>query len=434
MKRVVHLACTILMTLPTIALAQPEPALTPTLDEQYIALAEQTPGFGGLYLDPETGRTVVRLKDLGKAPEARKAVQAFLNGRGITPLLLPGTPRAGGTLQDLTFVKGDYDFRELAQWRRQIEETALEVITMSDVDEVKNRVFIGVLDEAAREQVAGSLEGLGIPAKAVVLKVIPPVEVDNLQGFARPVRGGLQVEAPGVCTLGFVALREYPGQIYDFGGPRYVITNSHCTSAFAVDSNDVIGQPNLANPIGTEFSDPPFRNNSSDPLCPTSSFICRRSDAAMFELYDNSSATSTFNGVATASGLTLTGTTFYAGKQQGYATNQRVAKIGRTTGQTSGTITNTCVNVPIAGRIMVCQMYATYSVAGGDSGSPVWYTDLSGNRWILGIHWGRDNLQNRSIFSVWTSVYEEIANDVLARTGSQWMPALTTGPANFGTQ
>jgi hypothetical protein len=87
-----------------------------------------------------------------------------------------------------------------------------------------------------------------------------------------------------------------------------------------------------ADRIGVELSDPPLVSNATDPACPAASNMCRRADAALFELDDNSSSTSTFNGVATASGLTLTGTAFYAGKQQGFGANQRVAKIGRTTG------------------------------------------------------------------------------------------------------
>ena len=435
MRLTYRIACATLWIVPGMALAQdsiPKPlSLPPTLDEEYVALAEQVPGFGGLFHDPESGNVVVHLQDLGRASAARSAIEAYL-GTGRPDR--PGVARKEARRPDVTFVKGEYDFRDLARWRRQLEETALDVITMSDIDEISNRVLLGVADEAARKDVAKSLPKLGVPPAAVSLQVIPPVIEENLQGFARPVRGGLQIEAWDICTLGFVALREYPGSIYDFGGPRYVMTNSHCTSAFGSNFSDTIGQPTLSQPIGVEISDPPLRSNSSDPACPSASNICRRSDAALFQLDDNSSFTSTFNGVATASGLTLTGTAFYAGKQQGFGPNQRVAKIGRTTGQTNGLITNTCVNVPISSRVMVCQMYATYSSGLGDSGAPVWYTDLSGNRWVVGIHWGRDNLQNRAIFSMWMDAYSEIANDVLATTGQQWMPALTTGPANFSTQ
>lgn len=428
--------------------ANHEPSLPPTLDEQFIALAEQVPGFGGLYNDPETGRVVVHLTDLAQAATARDVVSAFL--MGVSPVPLAGTsfaPPAVLTARtrkpEITFVKGEYDFRDLMTWRRQIEGAFEDLMTRSDVDEVKNRVALGVFDEAARSTVAGGLQSLGIPPEAILLEVVPPAIDDSLQGYARPVRGGLQVKAlpwapgSGECSLGYVALREYPGQVYDFSGPRYVITAAHCTSAFGVNNGDVIGQPTQADRIGVEYSDPPLTSNSTDSACPSSANECRRSDAALFLLDDNSSSTSTFNGVATASGLTLTGTAYYAGKQQGFAANQRVAKIGRTTGQTSGQITSTCSNIWFSSpynRWMVCQMEATYSSQGGDSGAPVWYTDLSGNRWITGIHVGRTGGTNRAIFSMWMDAYSEIANDVLARTGVQWMPALTTGPANFSTQ
>lgn len=443
MRLVLRLICATPLILPCMALAQgsagSELALPPTLDEQLVELAERVPGFGGVYHDYATGRVIVHLKDLSQASAARKAVGAFLTRRP----LLPGVgepkadvPRASRRRPTMAFAKAEHDFRDLARWRRQLEEAGRDLWTMSDIDDIANRVLIGVIDEAARVELSDALEGLGIPRGAVTIRVIPPVVEENLQGFVRPVRGGIQVKAvpspPGIgeCTLGYVAIREFPGPVYDFAGPRFVFTASHCTTAFGQDWDDVIGQPTQAQRIGVEFSDPPLRSSASDPACPSSDNVCRRSDAALFQLDDNSSSTSTFNGVATASGLTLTGTTFYAGRQQSFWSNQPVAKIGRSTGQTSGVVTNSCTNVSISGRTMVCQVYATYASATGDSGAPVWHTDNLGNRWVIGIHWGRDNFQNRAIFSFWLDAYVEVANDVLARTGVQWGPAITTGPVH----
>jgi hypothetical protein len=292
-------------------------------------------------------------------------------------------------------------------------------MTVSDVDESQNRVLIGVEDGAAGQGARAAVARLGIPGSAVEVREISPARTENLQGYARPVRGGIQVQAPGTCTLGYVAVEEHLWGV-NHGGPRYVITNSHCTSSFGWDSDDRIGQPDIYNQIGTEYSDPPLFNNAQNSNCP-SGWICRHSDAAMFLLDSNSGTLSSWNAFAYSSGTTLTSTGYYDGYQTGFW-GQTVTKVGRTTGTTSGALVGTCANIPIDGRLMLCQDQAAYSSSGGDSGSPVSYR-VGGVEYAMGIHWGRNGVG--AIFSYWGYAYSEIANDVLARTGVQWMPELT---------
>lgn len=401
-------------------------SMSATLDDDFVGLAEQVSGFGGLFLHPQTGAVIVYLQDLGRIPEARLAITRYLGQNGARNV-------------ELFFKQADFDFGALATWRRRIDAAELPFLTMSDVDEAQNRILVGVNHPAAVTLLTEMLDAWGIPPAALVIRVLQPVSLD-LQAMRRPMVGGVQVKAlprppgEGECTLGFVAVREYPGGYYDFGGPRYIMTNSHCTTTFGTDNNDIIGQPDLNQAVGVEYSDPPLVSNAQDPACPSSFNVCRRSDAALFELIDNSNSFSTFEGVATATGLTYTGRVLYDGKQQGFAANLPVRKIGRSSGETSGHITNTCVTVPIQGRQMVCQMYATYWSRPGDSGSPVWFRDVNGKRWIVGIHWGRNRDLNVAVFSMWMDAVSEIGNDILAQSGQQWWPALTIGPANFSLQ
>ncbi len=402
-----------------------------TLDEEFMQMAEQVPGFGGLYDDPESDETFVYLRDPMRDGDARVVVDNYL----------VRTAAAGRRLRILA---GSYDFRDLVRWRQAVERTLPAVLTLTDADEVTNRVVIGVRDATGVQTVRASLPRLGVPDAAVTIEVRAPVVLENLMALTRPVMGGLQIRAvPAAgweCSLGFVALREFPLIGVDISGPRYAITNSHCTSSMGFVSGDVIGQPTEANRLGVEISDPPFVGSTTDPMCPVAWNGCRRSDAAMFELDDNSTAVSSFNGFALSSSVSpptvpqLLGSATYTGRQQGFRSGMRVDKSGRSTGQTTGTVRSTCVNVPMPGYWMVCQFTASYNSSGGDSGSPVWFTDSNGQRWVMGIHWGRQNNSPFDrFFSRWLDVWSELGNDVLARTGVQWAPSVSTGPSNFNT-
>lgn len=384
-------------------------------DGEMAGLAAKVPGFGGFFEEPG-GRMVVWITDPGRGEQARSAVAGFLAARGAKH----------GPLEAR---RGTYDFRDLAAWRRALDDAGLKGITLTDVDERLNRVRVGVRDEPAAEGVRGAIARLGIPAAAVVVERVAPAIVEvGLQDRYRPVQGGLQVStyAAGPCTLGYVVLEDYLGSISYYGN-RYVITNSHCTSAFGTDYDDRIGQPDMANQIGTEFSDPPLFTNAVNPDCPPNR-SCRRSDAAMFKLDDASTATSRWSAVSRiSSGLTLGSPDreYYAGRQYSFWPGMNLTKVGRTTGRTTGSLTSTCTTTPQydpygydTGRTMICQMQGTYNSQGGDSGSPVYYRDPSGNPVIMGIHWGSGGL-----FSTWLDVWSEIGNDVLARTGVQWTPA-----------
>ena len=70
---------------------------------------------------------------------------------------------------------------------------------------------------------------------------------------------------------------------------------------------------------------------------------------------------------------------------------QTVHKIGRTTGWTRGSVSNTCVNVNVNGTniTQLCQTLVSAGVGAGDSGSPVFRRVGTGsNVTLVGILWG----------------------------------------------
>ena len=90
----------------------------------------------------------------------------------------------------------------------------------------------------------------------------------------------------------------------------------------------------------------------------------------------------------------------------------RVHKVGRTTGWTSGTHTNTCVTVNVSGTnlTLICQDLVSAGVAGGDSGSPA-FQRVGGNRVKLaGVLWGGNGAGTQFVYSPISQVQGELGS------------------------
>lgn len=97
-------------------------------------------------------------------------------------------------------------------------------------------------------------------------------------------------------------------------------------------------------------------------------------------------------------------------------TGTKLNKVGRRTGWTSGSVTNTCYDVPQANTyvdgkptLMKCSYMVSASTAGGDSGSPVFSRELYGGMYghrLHGILWG--GTSSSFVFSHITKVRSEL--------------------------
>jgi hypothetical protein len=87
---------------------------------------------------------------------------------------------------------------------------------------------------------------------------------------------------------------------------------------------------------------------------------------------------------------------------------QAVTKVGRTTGRTAGTVSQTCVNTNVSGSniTQLCQTFANYGNAGGDSGSPVFRITTLPSVVLVGINWGGNG--TISVFSPITQIQQEL--------------------------
>jgi hypothetical protein len=217
------------------------------------------------------------------------------------------------------------------------------------------------------------------------------------------VKGGLTY----LCTLGFIAVR---------GGVTGFITNSHCTSKEFQPDGTVHHQPLPPNPVGAEASDPPAFN------CGVSGLKCRWSDSVFDQLYGGAAASLGY--IASTAGvndgsITIAGLYLIAFKHAGNAeTETTLRKVGRTTGQTEGVVTNTCADVrPIGSRVIrLCQdivSAGTAIVAGGDSGSPVFkLADNPDTAEVevepYGVLWGGSSDGTTFVYSPLTNIEKDL--------------------------
>ena len=363
-----------------------------SLDEEFAYINRRVPGFAG-YTYNGKGEAEVALVDTNSLPAATTAIEAsvsnsaFVMGNGV---------RAR---------KVRFDFLDLAVFKEQVVTMLdLDVVSSIDIDEMRNKVVVGLVDAAAvKEAVAiqdnGGLEG--VPRDAVVFeereRFVPDVaaaassELSPLQGLGnvlkevKPRVGGVSLSVPaGGCTLGF------NGHLMINGvNTRGFVTNSHCTDNYLAPDwyNKPFKQPYTNGvTIGREKFDP-YSERHSDCIVriPEAGYECRRSDAAFIKYEGNITSD---RKIAIAD------------------INRNITKIapvklvirgkvgimawrsGASSGLSKGSVVETCVDVPAAQTktYFICQDIASYSSKGGDSGSPVFNGSPQS---LMGIHWGR---------------------------------------------
>jgi hypothetical protein len=371
----------------------PDPAaFSGGLDAIFVRIANELPGFGGLYFDESHTLNVVMV------PAAISVAQVTTALRGWVPTIGLDARAA----RNVRVREGKYDFRELATMRAQADRVvwSLRGVVFTDADEVANRVHIGVEDEAARSAVQQALAMLGLPSEAVIVSLAEPeYPMQTLRDRERPVAGGLQINFPGfLCTLGFNVRSPQAPNVHGF------VTNSHCTSVRSSMTSTPYWQPTGSVPspadpnfIGTEEWDIPFFTNADNPICPAGN-LCRWSDAAGVRY-----ATGVENAFGQIYRTTAFGSlTIDPTMPRWNITEERprtivgdsVHKTGRTSGWTRGTTFAACVNVGVAGtnpqQLMLCQdrTNQTPGIAGGDSGSAYYQVTGPNSVRLVGILWG----------------------------------------------
>lgn len=361
------------------------------------SVAREVPAFGGFFLDAN-GTPTAYLTDMSQRARLERALEPVLRAQGLATAQLQVRP-------------GAYRHQDLERWFNEATPEVLNLpgVVFIDNDEAGNRLLIGVEHPGAVGLARAAAARLGIPTAAVeVVETEPFVPAATLRERHRPVRGGLQIHFSNfLCTLGFNAVRT---------GQNSFITNSHCTATQGGVENTQYFQPTSSvdpTAIGVEVADPGYFTGSP---CP-SGRRCRFSDSSRARY--NSGISFDLGGIArTASrgrfsgSLEVVGFFNIAAERANPIAGSTVNKVGRTTGWTFGTVTNTCVNISVSGTniTQLCQSLVNAGVGGGDSGSPVFEWSSGSNVTLVGILWGGSTSGTQFVFSPMSGIERELGS------------------------
>jgi hypothetical protein len=320
---------------------------------------------------------------------------------------------------------------ELAAWRDELFEVlGVDGVVSLDLDEKRNRVVVDVADPTARVVVARMIRDASVPPDAVLVEDGEyPTAASTLADYGgRPAPSGVAyfyhtVVEDDDCTLGFAAR---------VGGIDGYFNASHCAgrgeyddSMWKLDEDWVnfvgstpmwLSQPFLdpnqyhTNRFGVEKYDPP-----GSQFCLLSSAgvwygRCRYSDAAFIQVsagvpwtlgkIARPTAYSTFDDWCVPEAppsnpdkciITLDSPprSFYFDGERDSVVGQKVSKVGKKTGWTTGEVIATNVwDVVTTGtnpRVLMGQVHARLQIAKGDSGSPVFTTSATPYYKLLGL-------------------------------------------------
>lgn len=364
------------------------------MEVQFARIAEEVPGFAGIYFDTLAQRTlVVALTDPSQGEHAKAVVRrVFSDDERVTESTLEVRPAR-------------FTFLQLATWRKRLSPLLFDLPEVARFGIVyrDNVVEVGAEDVSAiRAGIIAELTRLQVPREAVAFVRAPRVEPQShsLDHSFRPVPGGVRIrflerDTVRSCSLGFNAK-------IGFGSERLFITAAHCSPTIGVDDNTVFDQSSYSTErIGVEFRDPPPFG------CTLISTGCRYSDAAAVQ-YDSGidyqigylarpryrwSCSLDQCGYGTNEIDTSNPRIRITEKQLAPFEGQGLDKIGITTGWTYGYVTRVCQNLPVeistgSNRFiyLLCQDYVRAPHELGDSGGPVFdYDSSTGTAKLAGI-------------------------------------------------
>jgi len=362
----------------------------------------QVPGFGGFFLNRDGTLTVYLARGASRAA-AERVLAGYLAAQGLSTAAV-------------RVAEARYDWKQLQRWQEAatVEALAVRGAVFVDNDETVNRVRIGVENLSAMGQVRAVTARLGIPDDAVIVERADPIQqVATLQNAVdRPVRAGVQINFPGfLCSVGFNATTP--------AGQKSFVTASHCTTTQGGVESTPYWQPLQTvapTQIATEVADPVYVRNG--PGCPRGR-KCRVSDASRAAYIDG--ANQGLGLIARTSGanngsldivgsFTITSDDCTSALGGCLAAGVTVNKVGRTTGWTSGSITNTCVNTGVTGTsiVQLCQTFVSAKVGAGDSGSDVFQVTSSTNVKLAGVLWGCNSAGTQFVFSPFANVTRDL--------------------------
>lgn len=371
-----------------------------TRDSVFRRIALVVPKFGGMYR--EDGKVYLHIEGLDELSAIQAAtikqtlISALINTLGVEGVLIEGQELSDAFYTNqVVLLPAQFNYVKLTDWFTKSKGLAsLDDLQFVDLNPVRNRIVVGILEGGSIEAVEQRLNELGIPREAVRIEETAPNELAaNLQSAVRPMVGGRRIvyrTRDGVytgCTHGFNVVRN---------GVRGFMVNAHCTGpedARYITRGNPIYQYFAERPESTEFERVgTVAHSPANGLCSTSNGgrWCRPSDSAFIQIASNvtsslgeiaqtGSANRELNGDA-GSGTTTTSLRDleigYMGIRSRIEYNMVLDKMGMVTGWTAGRVIQDCVDFYLTvegfGKFYyACTHYVNGGVARGDSGSPV---------------------------------------------------------------
>ena len=147
---------------PALRNAMPLPTYHDT-NVEWAEIARNVPGGwgGGFFLD--RGALSVYLKEPSLRSEFIAAISSHIT-----------LPR-GLDVHDVRVLKGRWDFAQMFDWYRYLNQLVLREssLTTADVQEARNRIEYGVVDEGGRVRIEQILREAGIPCWLVSIEIEP---------------------------------------------------------------------------------------------------------------------------------------------------------------------------------------------------------------------------------------------------------------------
>lgn len=399
-------------------------------------LSRQAPSAAGFYYNG-TGITV-RVRRADDGPLASEAIRTLAASGRIRRAGMRGAPA-------ITVESADFTFKQLSTWRDLAFDNALVSIrgvNSLDLDEVRNRVALGIDPESyrtVRAAVVSALTKVGVDSTALVFDSVgrfaPNVAVvpaQDIRNTADTLAAGLEIAVEWTasdfhtCTLGFIATRN---------SQLGLVTNSHCTSEMYLPDFSPVHQ-RAGRVVGTESVDP------YGYLCGFST--CRGSDAAFFAssgvvpMAVGLIHKTTFPNAGGLGGgfgsfeVDQSMPYFIVSSQGEVFANEEVHKVGRTTGWTRGEVKQTCADTyPRLGYLMRCGYEAWYVAGDGDSGSPVFAMDPDACLHcvkLVGIHSSRNTMGvNQAVFAKLSRIQSDMGGNWTVIRSPSLNPPVVSG-------
>lgn len=382
---------------------QQEEALT--LDEQFLRLARQYPGFAGYYLDGE-GRPVLMRAGGVRASAMDGLVQQLSRAHDGRPVVEK---------------EAKYSFDDLYAWHLKLVDVMTEPgseVHYFDISELDNTLVLGITPGAsptARAIVERFIAKTGVPRDAVEVREVPRAEPHyTLRTQQQPVPGGTEINYVKSNGLGYVCSLGLPVKR---GTTVGFVTAAHCSEFNGMRYNQ--GGYHLGNSVAVGPLVAAGTNG-----CPAGA-QCKWSDGAFASAVNPAYMERAKISVTPGpNNLNVTSKATVIQVLSSPAIGTGVKKTGRTTGTTQATMKATCVRLKYSTypTTFLClnqvdTFFSTFA-QGGDSGGPVWIDSGGGAATISGLISGSNEdggvvIYNHAYYSPWSAIQKDLGTLVI---------------------